>query len=297
MVESNGKVGIVKKLLYFVRRMLFSNTVGELIILNMADFNPTYPFSRKLIVPVAEQRINNFRRVLRNGIMFDLNISHEVDHFIYFKYKDTTFDYLHDEIKKARTIIDVGGNIGAFALLFEKLNPTATIHTFEPHPVLYKRLQQHLQINSSKVISHNIGLGERKESVRLYEVDERNPGMNRIFSIEQQNPYCAIHLESLDEYWERCDDPQIDFIKIDVEGFELSVLKGAYSKIKKYHPVLVIELNDNNLRNNNASASELIIWLNEVGYNCIRTVDKKTNISRADNFTNCHFDIVATVER
>jgi FkbM family methyltransferase len=235
--------------------------------------------------------------VSRRGVVLQLNISNEVDHFIYFKYKDTTFDHLHDEIIKARTIIDVGGNIGAFALLFEQLNSAAQIHTFEPHPGLYKRLQQHLDINSSGIIAHNIGLGEKKGVARLYEVEEQNPGMNRIFAAERDHPYCTINIESLDEYWETTNEMKIDFIKIDVEGFELSVLKGAYNTITKHHPVLVIEINDDNLRNNNTSASELIMLLNGLGYNCITTADKKRSITASDNFKGCHFDIVATANR
>ena len=105
-----------------------------------------------------------------------------------------------------------------------------------------------------------------------------------------------IDIEMLDNYWEQTNGGKIDLIKIDVEGYELSVLKGAHQILLSYHPVLIIEINDSNLRNNNTTASALIQFLKELGYDYITTTDKKRKITASDNFERCHFDIVATTK-
>ncbi len=59
---------------------------------------------------------------------------------------------------------------------------------------------------------------------------------------------------------------RLDFIKIDCEGFEHKILKGAEKTIKKFKPVMVIEINNFTLNRNNTSDNDIYIYLNELGY-------------------------------
>ncbi|MBK8510773.1 MAG: hypothetical protein IPL56_00705 [Saprospiraceae bacterium] len=102
---------IFRKTFYNLRNIFFKNRIGEIISIYFQKL-----FGLKLIVPHLEYDLHTFRLVKRNGLFLKLDISNEVDHFIYFKKRDSSFDYLHNEIKNARTILDIGGNIGAFAL-------------------------------------------------------------------------------------------------------------------------------------------------------------------------------------
>jgi len=262
--------------------------VGEALAISLSPFQS---LSAKLTVPPFQYPLGTYRLVSRNGRKLKLDISNEVDHFIYFRKRDTTFEKLTGEIRTAKTILDIGGNIGAFALLFEQLNPTATICTFEPHPVTFRRLADNLARNNSKVQAFNCGLGDKKTQLKLYEIDAHNTGMNKLFAEEQDHPFVEIGIERLDECW--ADRGQIDLIKIDVEGFELAVLRGAGQLLQKYFPLLIIEIDDNNLRSNGSSARELIRFLLDLGYDDIMTTDKGRAITPDIDFTNCHMDIVA----
>lgn len=276
---------MLKKIFYGLRKLLFKNKAGEVISIFASNFLGT-----KLIVPHHQYELKTYRLAKRNGLNLKLDVSNEVDHFIYFKKKDTSFDNLLEEIKEAKTILDIGGNIGAFALFFEKLNPSSTIYSFEPHPYTFSRLQENLQLNNSRIHACNIGLGDSRSSLKMYEIDSHNIGMNKIFKEEQDYPFVTVEVETLDEFWGK--KGSVDFIKIDVEGFEYSVLKGAEVLLTSFFPVLVIEIDDNNLRSNGTSARELIGFLQSAGYDYIMNSDKKASIDQATDFENCHFDII-----
>ena len=279
---------MIRKNLYQLRKLLFKNRLGE----GLAKLLSPFPWlSAKITVPILQYEPGTFRLVKRNGTRLKLDISNEVDHFIYFKKRDTTFDNLHEEIRQAKTILDIGGNIGAFALFFEHLNPAATIYSFEPHPVTFSRLKENLAMNDSRIQAFQLGLGEKKDRLKLYEIDIHNAGMNKLFAEEQNYPSVTIDVDTLDGFW--MSRGPIDFIKIDVEGFEHAVLKGAKNLLIEYAPILVIEVDDNNLRSSGTSAKELVEYLVSLQYDYIRTTDKGTVINPGTDFTNCHMDIVA----
>ncbi len=278
----------MRKYLSKIRKTLFKNTVGERLAIILSGF----PWlSSKLCVPYHDYEFETFRVVKRKESILKLDISNGVDHFIYFKKRDTSFDFLLNEIKEARTIFDIGGNIGSFALLFEKTNPAATIYSFEPHPYTFKRLKENLDLNHSNIHACNIGLGDKKDKIKMYEVDSHDIGMNKMFKEEQDYPSVLVDVDKLDDFWK--DRSAVDFIKIDVEGFEHAVLTGAWQLLQKYFPVMVIEIDDNNLRSNGSSAKEVIELLYAIGYDYIMTSDKKSVVIPSDNFSNCHFDIIA----
>lgn len=278
----------MRKYLSKIRKILFKNRVGEALAILLSGL----PWlSKRLAVPSHDYAFETFRMAKSRGSLLKLDISNEVDHFIYFKNRDSTFDFLLDEIKAAHTILDIGGNIGAFALFFENLNPSAIICSFEPHPYTFKRLRENLDINHSHIQAFNLGLGNKKGRIKMYEIDSHNIGMNKMFKEEQDYPSVLVDVDKLDDFWQ--DRSAVDFIKIDVEGFEYAVLNGARQLLHKYFPVMVIEIDDNNLRTNGSSAEEVIKLLYSIGYDYIMTSDKKSVVVPSGNFSNCHFDVIA----
>lgn len=249
---------------------------------------------RKFIPPDYLYKANSIRHIDRNGIRYELDISHVVDHYIYFGLRDADFSRVEGVIRTARRILDIGGNIGTSALYFASLNPKASIHSFEPHPQNLRRAYKNLSINSfSHIEMHPFGLGLEESTFKLYEVDPHNPGMNRILHGDQKYPYVEIRVRNLDEVVSEGKWDDIDFIKIDVEGFEYEVLSGAKKTLLKQTPTLFIELDDNHLRSNGKSAAELIELLTLLGYQNIRHAVTGSRLDAHSEFTNCHFDIIA----
>ena len=86
----------------------------------------------------------------------------------------------------------------------------------------------------------------------------------------------------------------IDLIKIDVEGFELKVLKGA-RKLMQKSTSLFVEVDDNNLRLQGDTAHDLISFL-ESYFNHIFIAESGQKVKSTDDFTNCHYDVIAQNE-
>ncbi|MBK7965835.1 MAG: FkbM family methyltransferase [Bacteroidetes bacterium] len=136
----------------------------------------------------------------RSGINYILDISNVVDHSIYYNLEMPYYNSILTQIKEAKVILDIGGNIGNSALFYASINPTAKILSFEPHPDTFKKELENISINpfqNIKVI--NLGLGTQRASFKLYEVEEGNPGMNRILMHETEFPYKMIEVDILDD--------------------------------------------------------------------------------------------------
>jgi FkbM family methyltransferase len=149
-------------------------------------------------------------------------------------------------------------------------------------------------LNGSKNISlQNTGLGEKEEQVKLYIVEESNPGMNRVLTNVADNNFASetINIKRLDDFIEIEKLPAVNVIKIDVEGFEFNVLKGAERILTQFRPILFIELNDAHLVENGASAAKLLSFLFDKGYN-IFAAESMHQINRGDNLYKPHFDII-----
>ncbi|MFN0189591.1 MAG: FkbM family methyltransferase [Bacteroidia bacterium] len=259
----------------------------------LTTLNTDSPIIRKLVPPNYLYNKGKYRKVNRNGINYLLDISNVVDHSFYFNLEKPSYGSILSQIKKAKFILDIGGNIGTSALYFASINQTAKILSFEPHPDTFSKAVENIELNSFQNIELiNLGLGTQQASLKLYEVDRHNPGMNRILSEEADFPFKIIEVDILDDILLKKEIKKVDFIKIDVEGYEFSVLSGAKETLKS-KPFLFIEVNDASLKENNSSAKELIELLMNAGYTTFYRADNGDAISSNSNFINCHFDLVA----
>lgn len=138
---------------------------------------------------------------------------------------------------KNPVFFDVGANIGSFSVLLLERFPHATIHAFEPHPRNYEQLLTN--ISSTKIKCHNIALGEKNDTILLFDQDQ-NSGTTYasifqevITEIHKQPAQSyPIPIRSLDTFMKEEGIQFIDYLKIDTEGNDLSVLAGATTMLK-----------------------------------------------------------------
>ncbi len=217
-----------------------------------------------------------------------------MDHSAYFGYIDDSHRFLLNLPKENYTIFDIGSNIGTTTLPFAKILSKGIVYSFEPGINNYKRILKNVNLNPDlkNIKLFNIGFGEKKGSVRLYKVDINNPGMNRILPKNEQNQYDFenIAIETLDDFVNQNSIDKIELIKIDVEGYELNILKGGLKVLETFKPTLFIELDDKNLRANDGSAREVISLLAKKNYECFKAISNELVHDNFD-FKNCHFDI------
>lgn len=140
------------------------------------------------------------------------------------------------------TFVDVGANIGHISLFVSKNFPSANILAFEPHPETFKILKRNCELNEVDNINYfENGLGAESTEATIYNNWEVNRGGASITVNTDGDKGHSIDIKALDDVVAA---ERIGIIKIDVEGFEMEVLKGSQEIIKRDKPVLIIEVSD-----------------------------------------------------
>lgn len=144
----------------------------------------------------------------------------------------------------SEVILDIGANIGCTALLFGELSKN--VYAFEPSKTTFAFLEANIARSGLKnVFPQNMGLGvEPGEYTLTFAPSNRSGGF-----VSNQTQASAGHtvekivIRQMDEVLKCLNVSRVDFVKIDVEGFEGHVLCGAKQTLATYRPVVLLELN------------------------------------------------------
>lgn len=145
---------------------------------------------------------------------------------------------------KSEIILDVGANIGCSTLLFGELSKS--VHAFEPSASTFAFLKKNIANSGRKnIVAHNIGLGEEPKLTTLTFAPANRSGGFVSDQIKTNADYTTetINIKTLDDIVAEQAIQNIDFIKIDVEGFEGHVLRGGKKSLLANKPIVVLELN------------------------------------------------------
>lgn len=143
---------------------------------------------------------------------------------------------VRDNLKKGDTFIDVGAHIGWFTLLAAKLvGEKGKVYAFEPDPVNFAILEANVALNNFKNVQlEQKAVISKKKKMLLY-LSNRNTGDHRLYSTKTKAEPMRANIEvqgiSLDKYFED-DLPKVNLMKVDTQGAEAAVLRGAQKLIK-----------------------------------------------------------------
>ncbi len=136
-------------------------------------------------------------------------------------------------------MIDIGANIGNHSIFLSKY--FNTIIAFEPQPILVSLLEHNLKFCQEKDYQiFPIALGA-KQSEAFISFNRFNPGGA---SLSEDSGTTKVQVEKLDDVLDSADLPaesKVSLIKIDVEGMEADVIRGATKTIEKYRPIVLFE--------------------------------------------------------
>jgi FkbM family methyltransferase len=200
-------------------------------------------------------------------------------------------------------VFDVGANIGWHALHLARLNPTGRVFAFEPIPDTFARLNTNIALNqATNVLALPFGLGERDESLRFF-LDRSMP-----VGASAAKHGDAADLMEVTAQVRRLDDVAAELgvapalLKIDVEGAELSVLRGSLECLRTNRPVIACELLRKWAKSFGYHPNDVIDLLNGLGYdaftangNRLIPFGRVTDDTTATNYfflhRECHADL------
>lgn len=189
---------------------------------------------------------------------------------------DRAEEFVYDFLKSGDTLIDVGANIGCVTAAGSlAVGDSGRVFSIEPHPQTFLHLQQTVQINHcTNVICLNVALGEDTGVVRF--TDEKRKDDNNRVSLDSsagmQVP-CVTLASLIDEHRLA----RVAMLKIDVEGFEMHVLRGAESVLNRVD-CLYVEVLEHTLQKFGSSGAELIGLLRSHGFSCYHFKDDRSNV-------------------
>jgi FkbM family methyltransferase len=142
-------------------------------------------------------------------------------------------------LPNCEVVFDVGANVGDWAALALEIRSDLKIHCFEPSAATFRHLTA--RNFGDGVVCNNFGFSSATREAHL-QVYEEGSGLNSLYvrrgledglGLATQSQTEIIRVETLDGYCQRAEVHSIDFLKIDVEGHELEVLKGAIRMLSR----------------------------------------------------------------
>lgn len=182
-----------------------------------------------------------------------------------------------------QTVYDIGGDQGIYTLFFARsVGSQGKVITFEPNPASYEQIVTNVELNRfANVNVRHIGLGER-EGQLIFVFPGSEPARGSAdeaikAQILQEKGSCSIEIRvnSLDSEMVTANLPKPDFVKIDVEGLEMSVLLGMRRILEKYKPKLLIEIHGADMKSKEDNARQVVSFLLDAGYSVYHVESKQ----------------------
>lgn len=173
------------------------------------------------------------------------------------------------ELSEAKTIFDIGANIGWMTLHFIRKHPNSKILSFEPVPETYKKLMGNFALNKTEATNvYNFAFGDEEGKVEFFFYPEGSGGASLADNSRRDSvKKVTCQIKKMDDF---CKETLIfpDFIKCDVEGAELFVYRGGLKTIEKYKPIIFSEMLRKWSASFNYHPNAIIDMLTEIGYDC-----------------------------
>jgi FkbM family methyltransferase len=187
--------------------------------------------------------------------------------------RDPAFVLSLELVRPGSTVCDVGANIGIWTLPAAALvGPDGSVHAFEPVPSTFAALAEHVRLNRlGNVRCNQIALSERTDVRTIWAASEGNTGASGFVARTAATEAIPTQSMTLDEYCDAEGIDSIDVLKVDVEGAELLVLRGASSRLSADSaPVIVFEVDANLMAELGWDLGKVLALLSAHGYSVYR---------------------------
>ena len=292
-------MSVLKFILYPIRTLIAQSNLLTNFFMSIQQ-NCYNSLINKLIPDSSFYSLSEYTLVKTKNATLKLSLGEYTSHEIAF---NKTLTYNNAILKllpqnEQFSILDIGAFIGEKSILFAQKNLNDLVYSFEPNINIFNILNENISINHlSNISTLNIALGAEK-TIAYSGCNVPNNISGSIISKEKTNlkqVFNEVQVDNLDNLLkEKTFKYPVKFIKIDIEGFEFEVLKGAVQLITEYKPIIVTEIDDKFLKNNHSSALETLQFIAQFGYQ-FKHLESNKSIDLNDEhlLIDCHWDVVA----
>ncbi|MEQ1949064.1 MAG: FkbM family methyltransferase [Bryobacteraceae bacterium] len=189
---------------------------------------------------------------------------------------------ISDRLVPGAVYFDVGAHIGYDTLRGSVLvGQAGKVVAFEPNPNTLALLRDNVSASrAANVVVEPFACGDKDGTLTLY--DSTNSGNSGASSLSMANadqqsvgslPSFMVRVRRIDDVAKELGITRLDLMKVDVEGAEYMVLRGAEATLRRFHPKVVLEIIPKQLENMNTSKEEVFAFMANLGYGPGRQVD------------------------
>ena len=154
--------------------------------------------------------------------------------------------FLINNLKEDDVFYDIGANYGFYTALSQEFISNGEIHSFEPHPQIFKLLKNNSRLDLfSNTFLNNIALSDKDGYIKFYDhfFDFHHSGASSLINYSnKKNKQIIVETFKLDAYIKNNKIPTI--IKMDIEGGEALCLNGGIGLLSQYSPIIIMEFVD-----------------------------------------------------
>lgn len=211
------------------------------------------------------------KHTLDNGCFINLYFDSLLAKLIYRgDFEQEELAYINKTLVAGDSFVDVGANIGLFSLYAsQKVGATGKVITFEPSPKTFNRLKENIELNGcTNTHLHQLGISDKPGELSL---NISGDGMDawETFAPDLNNRFqdqVKVPVVTLDDMLANENKEKIRIVKIDVEGWEKFVLKGAEQFFTTYSPIIMLEFTEENTQMAGYAVTELYDIVSMWGY-------------------------------
>lgn len=220
-----------------------------------------------------------------DGINFELDLREVIDSEMYYggSREPETSRTLEILCKPGDIVIDIGANVGSHALPMARLvGSSGRVYAFEPVPWAMAKMKRNISLNGFvNLVTEQLALSD--ENLGQVEMEFRASfkigaarGVDESGKIDEgwwnECDKVLTKIQTLDSYIAENAINRVDLIKLDVDGFEGKVIRGALDALSRLKPVIIMELAPAWLEMRGDSCLAVVGQLRELGYRCFEEV-------------------------
>tara|TARA_B100000965_G_C19520474_1_gene726276 strand:+ start:560 stop:1297 length:738 start_codon:yes stop_codon:yes gene_type:complete len=181
-------------------------------------------------------------------------------------YQNEILNIAKEYITENSAIIDVGANFGQLSIEFSKLQKNTVVYSFEAQKFIYELLKKNVKVNNVNVKCFYNLIGDKNQTIRIKKdklKKYKTWGSNHIELAEIDENSNLIEEKKIDDF---NIIESISFMKIDVQGRDLFVLKGAKSTILKHKMPIIFEYEEEFENVFNFNFDDFVKFIKEINY-------------------------------